>query len=1128
MADWDSTSIRTWHTCKCAPLVVQLVGAGYFPCAPKRPSLAFSFRLLELISLHSLHVAPNVTAWAATLEKFWDRRGYLIREKRAFRRRLGNALQWYQVLLNRKDHVISTAILPYRSTSGERKRVHRAQDDGDQRPSKRPRLSDDVAGQHERRDNSEDSRHEHLAQDRPNSSTSSTKDERKDDEAPRAPGGSNTHAASQASDNVSANRGRGEASPAPGPSVESVPSHTEGAAPRRPHEYLRKRCHLCYGGKRPNLGRSKAHVIVCLDANFAQKRRKSKYSDPALHFEDSCFVSPAEVAEMEEEVERKRKRPPKARTKSTSAVLDDDVLDECESSFIAAQEKVTKASKNYYSDTALMALLCHHDKVLFVVNMTTPGERQHYALVLLKKLFAYLPADWNVGLLYDIACQLSRSMEKFDLLGDLLDRLSFGVSVFHAYGHQWACQLVFHPRKREGFGLSDGEGCERFWSAIRMLIPCLRVSGYFRRLFVLDRQISHIQDQNTLKYGRWLARKSRDTARRLADAELSLEATGLKEEDLRAQWSAQKASQLQPAPRQSKYAGDKELDKILLDLAHVDELRQELREDRTKLRKTAHKLSTRDVQQLSDRIEQAEAQLKATRARIDLTRSQLGTGALRRFESMRGDAYLRARVNARAVRVQIRMSIQAHKFEREKLERNYRRHVMQNKDHAQMRDLVNAREKNLSALVRKFNSLVSHMELLLKESKGPRRRMRLPRRLDSKKLFRLDVDDDIWQEDPGLGPQDEGDLPAWQIDAQVRRGIRAMLEIDRCREEQERLLAEGEALSSWWSEECVVLDTFCATETDQLLVAEARLQRSRLDLLGLEWNADLALCDLGIRIGDTALDSDASAPERLDRAPSPADTAATDASDDDDSAGTSSEDNPSEDEEDVHLLDAADRMDSDVDSADGGWESPLGSIDGDDLPIFPTSPTRRMSAAPHGVRKARAFSPSAIDLASSDDDANGNVQETVEQGRVAGKCTCSGDDVLRIAGPARWLSGSGLSVFAESHRLAVNDPRVGHLPSTFLVDVRDYSEAVNKQDNEKMQANLTWIERTLRKVSLLPHSVNYLIRHRSYRLHRRQRSGSSPRISRPRSIGLWWRSDGTFASCDFTTVWPIRRLMHSR
>ncbi|EJD41839.1 hypothetical protein AURDEDRAFT_68243 [Auricularia subglabra TFB-10046 SS5] len=109
--------------------------------------------------------------------------------------------------------------------------------------------------------------------------------------------------------------------------------------------------------------------------------------------------------------------------------------------------------------------------------MNTPGERQHFALALLRKFGGELPWSWHIGVLYDIGCQLARSVEKWGLLQELAGRLTFGVSVFHAYGHQWACQIVFHPRKRDSFGLSDGEGCERFWSAIRHLIACLRVSG---------------------------------------------------------------------------------------------------------------------------------------------------------------------------------------------------------------------------------------------------------------------------------------------------------------------------------------------------------------------------------------------------------------------------------------------------------------------------------------------------------------------------------------------------------------------------------------------------------------------------------------------------------------------------
>lgn len=151
---------------------------------------------------------------------------------------------------------------------------------------------------------------------------------------------------------------------------------------------------------------------MCLDANFSQKRRKCAESDPPLDYIDGTFVANADVDAMENEVNERRKGRAKRRTKGTSARVADDILDECEQSFIAAQESVTKASKNYYADTGLMALLCRHDRVLWVVNMTTPGERQYYALALLRRLAQDIPPEWRLGVLYDIACQLSRSMEK--------------------------------------------------------------------------------------------------------------------------------------------------------------------------------------------------------------------------------------------------------------------------------------------------------------------------------------------------------------------------------------------------------------------------------------------------------------------------------------------------------------------------------------------------------------------------------------------------------------------------------------------------------------------------------------------------------------------------------------------
>ena len=189
---------------------------------------------------------------------------------------------------------------------------------------------------------------------------------------------------------------------------------------------------------------------------------------------------------MEQEVEQKKTHTSHQRSRAPQNPEDEieagmqlptSVLDTCGESFIAADEKREKASTRFFSDTGLMALLCRHDRPLFLANMTSAGEKQYYALALLHELFQHLPPAVTVGLLYDIGCQLDRSCVKWDLLSAYRLRIMFALAVFHAYGHQWPCQLLYHPRKRVGFGLSDGEGCERFWSMLKKLIPGLRVSG---------------------------------------------------------------------------------------------------------------------------------------------------------------------------------------------------------------------------------------------------------------------------------------------------------------------------------------------------------------------------------------------------------------------------------------------------------------------------------------------------------------------------------------------------------------------------------------------------------------------------------------------------------------------------
>ncbi len=192
---------------------------------------------------------------------------------------------------------------------------------------------------------------------------------------------------------------------------------------------------------------SRPDVIVSVDACFTQKRRKGKTDarDAPRRHPDSVFLSEQDIRDAEASVQAKRpdRSAPVAQPEEEDFVeeglrVPKSVLDGCGESFLAADEKREKASTKFFSDTGLMALICRHDRVLWIANMTSAGEHQHYAIALIERLFSHLPDNMSVGLLYDIGCQLHRSCIKWGFLKKYLHRLSFAVSVFHAYGHQWA------------------------------------------------------------------------------------------------------------------------------------------------------------------------------------------------------------------------------------------------------------------------------------------------------------------------------------------------------------------------------------------------------------------------------------------------------------------------------------------------------------------------------------------------------------------------------------------------------------------------------------------------------------------------------------------------------------------
>ena len=117
----------------------------------------------------------------------------------------------------------------------------------------------------------------------------------------------------------------------------------------------------------------RVNVIICLDAFFTQKhwRRPQGHAneDKPHRHPDTLFLSRETVHPMEAYMTARKDHHPQAAAASNDGFegplkVPTSVLDKCNDSFTAADEKRPKASTQFSADTGLMALLCRHDRVL--------------------------------------------------------------------------------------------------------------------------------------------------------------------------------------------------------------------------------------------------------------------------------------------------------------------------------------------------------------------------------------------------------------------------------------------------------------------------------------------------------------------------------------------------------------------------------------------------------------------------------------------------------------------------------------------------------------------------------------------------------------------------------------------
>ncbi|KAF9507818.1 hypothetical protein BS47DRAFT_1262703, partial [Hydnum rufescens UP504] len=176
------------------------------------------------------------------------------------------------------------------------------------------------------------------------------------------------------------------------------------------------------------------------------------------------------------------------------------------------------------------------------------GEKQYFMLMMIQKLLGELLESFTVGFFYDVICAMHCEMEHWQLLLQCLPCLKFSTPVFHSYGHQWPCQLSYHPYKNPEFGHTDGEGCKREWNLLNRIIPTCCISGFHCHLFVINNKQAHIDEQNCLNLGSHLKCRFDDAMAKLEEAECALEKLMIPVDNIKAVWAKQLSTQQAEPP----------------------------------------------------------------------------------------------------------------------------------------------------------------------------------------------------------------------------------------------------------------------------------------------------------------------------------------------------------------------------------------------------------------------------------------------------------------------------------------------------------------------------------------------------------------------------------------------------
>ncbi|KAJ7852263.1 hypothetical protein B0H13DRAFT_1643479 [Mycena leptocephala] len=261
--------------------------------------------------------------------------------------------------------------------------------------------------------------------------------------------------------------------------------------------------------------------------------------------------------------------------------------------------------------------------------------------------------------------------------------------------------------------------------------------------------------------------------------------------------------------------------------------------------KFVNAVSDEDPNAVMYQAELTAAQEALAKSQVSLRRKHdaLGVSEHDELEKLAKSEYMRLRMNARALKLRLRERLRARKFEMDVVERTYRRLLNDAKLHAHTESAVKRREPTISKVATEYNKLCTQIAKLICDGKAPQGSI-APIEIPRERLWQLDVDDAIFQ-DVGLddGDDDDEQPPPWLCDDKVRTRIKAMLELDRCGEEDARLRRETAALRMWFREEWRIVELAIDAAESEPDKYHLQLEQDRLVRLCATW--DKALPDFG-------------------------------------------------------------------------------------------------------------------------------------------------------------------------------------------------------------------------------------------------------------------------------------------